>query len=283
MPEERLFPNPSIKDPPLKESLSSISNAGIKMVVRYGKHLNLMKSSTEATSNNLNYVLRHCQSMLEDQQEKVSQSGKSDAKMKTVLGVYHGYDWFVSTIFLMNGGNKDKTWSFLQKFADLLCSGFLWPARLHASIHLPKDVRSSGIHPLFSHTGHHIELILQNELPLVHSTFRMCGYTPSQICQHWLQQCFWNYMDWNQINHYIAVVVILGTDYQVYICISILKHLQEQILEHRLTQDLQVFLKENPFYNYSVAYYMDFMKTLESKYRGIVLSDLRGIAGKSGK
>nr|XP_039247521.1 protein broad-minded-like [Styela clava] len=284
MPEERLFPNPSIKDPPLKDSLSPVSTAGIKMAVRYGKHLNLMKSSTEATTNNLNYVLRHCQTMLEDQQEKASGGGKNNnVQIKTLQGPYHGFDWFVSTIFLMNGGNKDKTWNFLQKFSDLLCSGFLWPARLHASLHLPKEMRSSGIHPLFSHTGHHVELILQNELPLVHSTFRMCGYTPSQICQHWLQQCFWNYMDWNQINHYIAVVIILGTDYQVYICISIFKHLQEQILEHRLTQDLQVFLKENPFHGYNVASYMDYMQMLESKYKGMVLSDLRGIAGKSGK
>ena len=95
-------------------------------------------------------------------------------------------------------------------------------------------MRTSGISPLYCCTGHHVELILQvfivinsrsacfyfylwlkAELPLVYSAFRMSGYTPSQICQHWLSQCFWNYLTWPQITHYLSIVIIMGTDYQV--------------------------------------------------------------------
>lgn len=63
----------------------------------------------------------------------------------------------------------------------------------------------------------------------------------------WITQCFWNYLDWIEICHYIATCVFLGPDYQVYICIAIFKHLQQDILQHTQTQDLQVFLKVSNF------------------------------------
>jgi hypothetical protein len=49
-------------------------------------------------------------------------------------------------------------------------------------VHLPSDLMCSGISPLFSSTGHNIELILQIELPLVASAFKMSGFTPAQVC-----------------------------------------------------------------------------------------------------
>ena len=64
-----------------------------------------------------------------------------------------------------------------------------------------------------------------------------------QMCVQWLGQCFWNYLDWPEICHYVCTCVVLGPDYQVYMCIAVLKHLQPDILLHAQTQDLQVFLK----------------------------------------
>lgn len=50
-------------------------------------------------------------------------------------------------------------------------------------------------------------------------------------------------MDWSEICHYIAICIFLGPDYQIYMCISVFKHLQQDILKHTEAQDLQVFLK----------------------------------------
>ena len=36
-----------------------------------------------------------------------------------------------------------------------------------------------------------------------------------QICQHWLRQCFWNYLDWDEICLYICTCLTMGIDYQV--------------------------------------------------------------------
>lgn len=64
-----------------------------------------------------------------------------------------------------------------------------------------------------------------------------------QICVHWLKQCFWNYLDWTDIVHYLSLVMMMGVDYQVYICVAVLKHLRQLIVQHHQTQDLVVFLK----------------------------------------
>ena len=64
-----------------------------------------------------------------------------------------------------------------------------------------------------------------------------------QICQSWIRQCFWNYLDWTEICHYIVLCTLLGVDYQVYTCVAILKHLQNDILHHQQQQDLVIFLR----------------------------------------
>ena len=93
----------------------------------------------------------------------------------------------------------------------------------------------------------------------------MCGFTASQICVHWLTQCFWNYLPWKQICLYISLVIVMGADYQVtfifyifsfkilfnfkvYVCIAVLKSLQENIFAHRQTQDLQLFLRVSQYF-----------------------------------
>lgn len=52
----------------------------------------------------------------------------------TLNGDYPGHDWFVSTVFLMMGGDADESWDFLFKFSSLVSSGYLWVRRLHASV-----------------------------------------------------------------------------------------------------------------------------------------------------
>lgn len=64
-----------------------------------------------------------------------------------------------------------------------------------------------------------------------------------QMCLHWLTQCFWNYLDWTEICHYVSTCVVMGPDYQVYMCVAIFKHLQPDILQQTQSQELQVFLK----------------------------------------
>uniref|UniRef100_A0A674HY82 Protein broad-minded n=1 Tax=Terrapene triunguis TaxID=2587831 RepID=A0A674HY82_9SAUR len=254
------------------ESLSSVQQLGIKMTVRYGKYLNLLKDGAE---NDLCLVLMHCDKFLKQQQTSVQSS------LRCLQEGYAGYDWFASSVFLIMSGEREKTLTFLQQFSSLLISAFLWLRRLHVSVHLPIDTAESGIHPIYFCSAHYIEMLLKAELPLVFSAFHMSGFTPSQICQQWLAQCFWNYLDWSEICHYIATCIFLGPDYQIYMSISVFKHLQQDILQHTQTQDLQVFLKEEALHRFRVSDYLEYMESLEATYRPVLLRDMRNIRMQS--
>ncbi|XP_061197318.1 protein broad-minded-like [Saccostrea echinata] len=248
--------------------LSPLQKNGIKMAIRYGLHLKVIHNDV---TDRLAQLLRQCSYYLKQQQKAV------DSSIEYLHSVYGGFDWFAATIFLMFGGNLEKSWNFLHKFSTLGCSGYLWIPRLHCSVHLPSDLMCSGISPLFSSTGHNIELILQIELPLVASAFKMSGFTPAQICFHWLKQCFWNYLDWTEICQYVCLCIVMGIDYQVYLCCSILKHLQKNIMEHMQTQELIIYLKENAITGFHSSNYMTYMIGLEKKYRDTIFRDMLNI------
>ncbi|EFB14199.1 hypothetical protein PANDA_011865, partial [Ailuropoda melanoleuca] len=262
------------------ESLSSVQQLGIKMTVRYGKFLNLLKDSAE---NDLTLVLKHCERFLKQQQAPIKSSLHILFEWIHIClqGTYAGHDWFVSSLFMIMLGDKEKTLRFLQKFSRLLTSAFLWLPRLHISRYLATDTIESGIHPVYFCSTHYIEMLLKVEVPLVFSAFHMSGFAPSQICLQWISQCFWNYLDWLEICHYIATCVFLGPDYQVYICIAIFRHLQQDILQHTQTQDLQVFLKEEALHGFRVSDYFEYMEILEQNYRPVVLRDMRNIRAQS--
>ncbi|KFV83034.1 Protein broad-minded, partial [Struthio camelus australis] len=250
------------------ESLSSVQQLGVEMTVRYGKYLNLLKEHAE---NELSLVLTNCEKFLKQQQATVVSS------LCCLQGAYAGYDWFASSVFLIMSGDREKTFTFLQQFSRLLISAFLWLPRLHISMHLPITAVESGIHPVYFCSAHYIEMLLKAELPLVFAAFHMSGFTPSQICLQWITQCFWNYMDWSEICHYIATCIFLGPDYQIYMCIAVFRHLQQDILKHTEAQDLQVFLKEEALHGFRVSDYLEYMKSLEPIYRPVLLKDMRNI------
>ncbi|XP_062426912.1 protein broad-minded [Rhea pennata] len=250
------------------ESLSSVQQLGVEMTVRYGKYLNLLKEHAE---NELSLVLMNCEKFLKQQQTTVVSS------LCCLQGAYAGYDWFASSVFLIMSGDREKTLTFLQRFSRLLISAFLWLPRLHISMHLPITTVESGIHPVYFCSAHYIEMLLKAELPLVFSAFHMSGFTPSQICLQWITQCFWNYMDWSEICHYIATCIFLGPDYQIYMCVAVFRHLQQDILKHTEAQDLQVFLKEEALHGFRVRDYLEYMESLEPIYRPVLLKDMRNI------
>ncbi|XP_059144454.1 protein broad-minded-like isoform X2 [Physella acuta] len=271
--EEAIFPlfDFSGTDSTIKNfKLSPIQVLGVKMTIRYGMHLKVVTASSESTEN-LIQLMKQTGCFLKQQQRSLKSS------LRFLEGSYPGFDWFTATVFLAFNGNREKAWNFLYKLSSLGTSGYIWIVRLHSSI-LPNNLLASGIPPLFSSTAHNIELLLQSELPLVTSAFKMSGYTPSQICLHWLTQCFWNYLDWQDILHYLVTCVVLGIDYQVYLCVSILRHLQEKILSCMQTQELVIFLKEEVIRDFHVIDEIKYMKELETKYRRVVLPDMMNIS-----
>ncbi|XP_053736225.1 protein broad-minded isoform X2 [Synchiropus splendidus] len=215
--------------------LSSVELLGMDICLRYGRFLGLL---TDDAAEDLTLLMKTVKMLL------TSQRVQTASTLVTLQDGYLGHDWLLSTVFLLMGGARGRSLSVLLSLSTLLTSAFMWPARIHASVHLPAEVSQSGIPPVYWCTAHYVEMLLKAEVPLVHSAFRMSGFTPSQMCLHWLGQCFWNYLDWPQICHYVSTCVLMGADYQVYVCVAIFKHLQPDILLRTQSQELQLFLKQ---------------------------------------
>ncbi|KAM9703168.1 protein broad-minded [Menidia menidia] len=248
--------------------LSPVERLGMDTCLRYGLHLRLLR---EDSAGDLEELMKHIKIFLSTQRVE------SPSALVAKQDGYPGHDWLLSTVFLITAGNVEQSLGLLLKLSSLLASAFLWPARIHASVHLPRGAARSGVPPVYWCTAHYVEMLLKAEVPLVHSAFRMSGFTPSQMCLQWLTQCFWNYLDWTEICHYVCTCVLMGPDYQVYLCVAIFKHLQPHILQCTQSQELQVFLKEEPIQGFKFSNYVEFMLGLEHSYRNIVLTDMNSI------
>jgi len=256
----------------MRTDISSLQLLGVSITVRYGCYLKLLANQSDARER-LCQLLKKCCHGLKQQQFSPTQSELNCVCKDREVG----FDWFLATVFLMTSGNVDRTYNFLSSFSSLLSSAFVWTQRIHCSDRLPQSFVLSGILPLYSVTCHNVELILQLELPHVHSVFRMSGCSPAQICQQWLNQCFWNYLDWPEIYQYVTICVVFGADYQVYMCIAILRHLQHQLMQQMQDKNLLIFLKEEPIHHFKIGDHLEYMQQLQKKFRETVLSDMHSI------
>nr|XP_057920239.1 protein broad-minded [Doryrhamphus excisus]XP_057920246.1 protein broad-minded [Doryrhamphus excisus]XP_057920253.1 protein broad-minded [Doryrhamphus excisus]XP_057920261.1 protein broad-minded [Doryrhamphus excisus] len=270
---EHVFSPPQHKEEEEEEDvdavvLSPVEILGMDVCLRYGASLKLLQ---EDARRGLTLLTKHVKIFLSRQRVQTS------PELLVQHEDYPGHDWLASTVFLMMAGDWRRCWTVLVKLSSLLTSALIWPARIHASVDVAVQVAESGILPVYWSTAHYVEMLLKAELPLVHSAFRMSGFTPSQICLHWLTQCFWNFLDWPEIRHYVCTCVLLGPDYQVYTCMALFRHLQPDLLRRTQARQLQVFLKEEPIKGFKFCNYLDFMEVLERRYRSIVLTDMKTI------
>ncbi|CAD5119446.1 DgyrCDS8055 [Dimorphilus gyrociliatus] len=244
---------------------------GIRLLTKYGQRLKLLQSG-DAINEKLIFLMKKCGYFLQQQQKPCSPNA-----LKWVVRPKPPCDWFVGVLFLIFSGNGERTWKLLQQISCSALSSYVWPNRLHRSIHLPVSIVESGMGPLHYIVCQRIDLIVHAELPQVASAFKMSGLASSLICEQWIRQSFLNYMDWTDITHYVALIVLFGVDYIVYVCVAVFKHLQKEILENCHSYTLLVYLKEEPFKGFRISDYMQYMKNLEQKYRQTIRQSLRMI------
>ncbi|XP_077408254.1 protein broad-minded isoform X2 [Vanacampus margaritifer] len=250
-------------------ALSPVEMLGMDVCLRYGLSLKVLRQKDAAS--HLTLLMKHVKNFLSRRRVPIS------SPLLIGRDEYPGHDWLTSTVFLMMCGDWKRSLSLLHNLSCLLTSALIWPASIHTSVDLPAGVAESGMSPLYWSSAHYVEMLLKDQLPLVHAAFRMSGFTPSQICIHWLTQCFWNFLDWPEICHYVCICALMGADYQVYACLAVLKHLQPLLLQQTQARQMQVFLKEEPIQGFRFCDYLDFMDLLEKRYRNLVLGDMKSI------
>ncbi|CAF1415924.1 unnamed protein product [Adineta steineri] len=198
---------------------------------------------------------------------KLNYTSSSDA--------YPGFDWFSTSIFLLMGCDDIRSWRWLRTFSLLLPSGFLWHARLFNTPFISNEMNINGLHPVYAGIGHCVELIVEQEMAPIFAAFRMSGLAISHMVVHWTKQCFWSVLDWPEIVTYICVCILYGIDYQVYFCVALLRHLKQDIIYQHSLRNLLPFLKCHQIRGFSMRNVIDYMVSLEKKYRPIIIPELK--------
>ena len=173
-----------------------------------------------------------------------------------------GYDWFAAALFLMTGGNTVITKNILSSLPATLVSPFLW--RNHGTATQPSLFHLGSL-------GHCVEMILKEDVPALAATLHMAKVPASAITDLWIRQCFINILDFQEVTNFVLIALIFGVDYIVYFSVSLLCHLQEEILSREEDVNLYQKIMTLPVEKFMAGDYLAFMDMLAKKHRSKLL------------
>ncbi|KAJ3052354.1 hypothetical protein HK097_006475 [Rhizophlyctis rosea] len=232
----------STNDDKEQKQRNKTEELGISLVVDYIARFSPARSK-EDTRQKLGETLTKCHALLQTQRRP--QPSESVAN-------FEGFDWFLSTIFILLDADSSATLEFLRAFFKSM-----------PSIHL-------------------VEAIVETELPEVFSAFTLSGCTPSQICQRWIREVFWNVLPFREIANYVLLALAFGMDYMVYFCIALLRHASPRMMLATREQELILFLNEARYglgEGFATRDHVSFMQSLEVKYRVMVMTEMKTAVG----
>ncbi|KAJ3043748.1 hypothetical protein HDV00_004154 [Rhizophlyctis rosea] len=250
------------------QELSKMDSLGITLVTNYISRLHPTISTT-TTNQSLTKTLQTLRPLLHSQRRPPSSPP-----------TYEGFDWFLSTIFILLDGDTTATAEWLQTFFKYLPSMYLWSQRSLRSGLLSSDRDSIPLS--YSTCSHLVEHILEVECPECLAAFTLSGCTASQICQRWIRELFWNVLPFSEITSHILITLAFGPDYLVYFCIALLRHASPRLMLATREQELILFLNEARYglgEGFVARDQMGFMQSLEAQYRGMVMSEMRSVVG----
>nr|CAH8860589.1 unnamed protein product [Trichobilharzia regenti] len=243
--------------------LSKMDKIAIEWTIRYGQRIGLLQRSQSNPSEDYKYFYEQLHILM----RKVRLSfQKEDQSLSRQKDQDKPFDWFVATIFLICNTNCEKAWNFLSSFSKLPHSLYLWPNRC-------KHTKFRDIFYLKS--CQYFEHLLAIECSNIFSIFVMSEISPIQIYLRWTNQCYWNYFDWFNILNYLSICLLNPIQFQIYVNISIIKHLGPALLQatneqptsqEQQQEQLLIFLQEEPIRGFDYTKYLSYMHELDEKY-----------------
>ena len=234
--------NRPTKSPRMEVIETSDDSLGLNMIIKYGTNIGALSRTDEAgLKTGLAELVKTSKSMF-----PVS-----------------SYDWFVSSLFLLTGGDLKVSSDLLESLPDLLVTPLLWhnaAANRHQTFQLLT-------------VGFATELIIDTELPALAAFLNTNNIPISVVLDIWLRQCFVNVLDFPDVKNFILFGLMFGADYIVYFCVSVLHHIQGDIIDQEEAASLNMFQKiiTQPVSGFSSAHYLPYMDILSRKHKPVLM------------
>ncbi|XP_017886047.1 protein broad-minded-like isoform X2 [Ceratina calcarata] len=221
---------------------------GIDFVLYYAEQNDILNNTTE-NKERLQEFINACYAFIQYERPKK----------------FDGFDWFLSTVFIICEGNIERCKTFITQLIQFPITMFLWP---NLGKVVDKYTREEcGIQFTFMQL---LESIVSTEL--AHTKFALkstSGMNWSLICNSMVLQCFWGFLPWSEIKHFIAVCVLFSPDYIIYYCASLLNHCQRAIMENVTAR--RIWPDYIDFEDYRCHHYFKFMDMLDKRYGNKIL------------
>ena len=233
---------PPVQSPRMEVIDTSDSSLGLNLIIKYGTNIGVLARTDEAGLKT-----------------RLAELVKISKSMFPVSS----YDWFVSSVFLLTGGDLRLSSDLLESLPDLLLTPLLWhnaAANRHQTFQLLT-------------VGFATELIIDTELPALAAFLNTNNIPISVVLDIWLRQCFVNVLDFPDVKNFILFGLMFGADYIVYFCVSVLHHIQEDIIEQEEAASLNMFQKiiTQPVSGFSSVHYLPYMDILARKHKPVLM------------
>ncbi|KAG1703785.1 hypothetical protein DVH05_006798 [Phytophthora capsici] len=141
-------------------------------------------------------------------------------------------------------------------------AGFLWPKS--------KGVTGEAV-PTAVAIAKGVENILEKEFPQILRVIEQCHCTVLSLVLRWHSQSFWNYFDWENVVLYTYFNVLYGVEFQVYVIVAILRHLEptmRELTSRHHAQSLAPFLTliREPIRGFRFSPWRTLLLRLRSEY-----------------
>ena len=230
------------QSPRIEVITTTDDSLGLNMTIKYGTSIGVLSRSDEAgLKTRLAELL------------KIS---------KSIFPV-SSYDWFVSSVFLLTAGELRVSSDLLESLSDLLLCPLLWH-NAAASRHQAFQLLTVGFAT---------ELIIDSELPALAAFLNLNNIPLSAVLDIWLRQCFINVLDFPDVKNFLLFGLMFGADYIVYFCVSVLHHIQADIIEQEEGTGLNVFQRilTQPVSGFSSVHYLPYMDILARKHKPVLM------------
>ena len=181
------------------------------------------------------------------------------AKMYQLFASKQGID-LPNQIFrqIMEGCNSEEENRWLLLILTLMFKGNFKKAKVLSKCFQTKQD--------WTRIGHCIELIMKEELPMILTKMKSMNISPGFVGCQWLKQYFLNSLNFMQIVNFVLIESLYSSDYAVFMCISIFRHLETKILSCNLDEDLILVLLCDPISNFRYSDCLDYMHNLARNY-----------------
>ncbi|KAH7960136.1 hypothetical protein HPB49_017311 [Dermacentor silvarum] len=230
---------------PSTRSLTAEQKHGVQLTVECGLHLGLLSRDSEDHAKNLEKLIHNGRHFY----------GSSCSK--------DSYDFLLATIFLLLRGNVIKS-SQLHKF---LCDRDCYALYFHDMDGICDTLVCASFCQLFV-------VILRDQLPRLYHAFKMYSYEPSNVLKHWIGQFFWGCLCFDEVAAVLLMVITLGAETLLYVCLSMLKHVEEQALQAANEFRFIAMLRETEMHDFKLASYVEFINSLLEEYGSMVQKSL---------